>query len=226
MVKKIPINDDEQNQNITDSNSEKNEKQQHENQQSAKKQGNQKEKKQQAQAEHKNDDKKSKSSHSHKQQDKNVCQELEKKYEELDKKYNELNDRYLRLMAEYDNYRKRTLREKSDLIKTAAEKVLVDLLPVVDDFERALEHIDSANDIEALKEGVHLIYKRFQDFLTKEGVEEIEALGQPLDTDLHEAVQRVPAQDEDQKGKIVHVVQKGYKLNDKVIRHAKVVVAM
>ncbi len=154
------------------------------------------------------------------------CEELEQKAKELEKQLNLLNDKYLRLAAEYDNYRKRTLREKAELIKTAGENILVDILPVMDDFERALEHIDSATDIEALKEGVELIYKRFKDFLKQKGVEEIEALGQPLDTDLHEAVQQVPAQDESQKGKIVHVVQKGYKLNDKVIRHAKVVVAM
>ncbi len=154
------------------------------------------------------------------------CADIRKKAEEFEAKLKELSDKYLRLAAEYDNYRKRTMREKADLIKTAGENILVDLLPVVDDFERALEHIDSATDIEALKEGIHLIYKRFRDFLKQKGVEEIPAVGQPLDTDLHEAVQQVPAQSEDQKGKIVHVVQKGYKLNDKVIRHAKVVVAM
>ena len=222
MVKKIPINDDEQKQNITNSNSKENtDNKQVSNNKKEQDQSRQKQDKKADTTEHKE-----KSTQTHKQAKKDDCHKIEKKCEELEAKYNELNDRYLRLMAEYDNYRKRTLREKSDLIKTAAEKVLVDLLPVVDDFERALEHIDSANDIEALKEGVHLIYKRFQDFLIKEGVEEIEAIGKPLDTDLHEAIQRVPAQDESQKGKIVHVVQKGYKLNDKVIRHAKVVVAM
>ncbi len=154
------------------------------------------------------------------------CQELEEKVNELQNQLNELNDRYLRLAAEYDNYRKRTLKEKAELIKTAGEKVIVNLLPVMDDFERALEHIDRASDLEALKEGVKLIYNHFQKFLKQEGVEEIEALGKPLDTDLHEAVQQVPAESEEQKGKIVQVVQKGYKLNDKVIRHAKVIVAM
>ncbi len=153
----------------------------------------------------------------------NDCQE---KYKELEKKHKDLSDRYLRLAAEYDNYRKRTLKEKQELIKTAGEKVLIDLLPVIDDFERALEHIDKAQDIEALKQGVVLIYNHFQKFLKQQGVEEIDAMDKPLDTDLHEAVQQVPAQNEEQKGKIVHVIQKGYKLNDKVIRHAKVVVAM
>ncbi len=160
------------------------------------------------------------------QQEQTNCQELEKKVEELQAQLNELNDRYLRLAAEYDNYRKRTLKEKADLIKTAGEKVLVDLLPVIDDFDRALEHIEKASDIEALKEGVKLIYNHFQKFLKQQGVEEIQAVGEPLDTDLHEAIQQVPAENDEQKGKIVHVVQKGYKLNDKVIRHAKVVVAM
>ena len=195
MVKKIPINDDEQKQNITNSNSKENtDNKQVSNNKKEQDQSRQKQDKKANTTEHKE-----KSTQTHKQAKKDDCHKIEKKCEELETKYNELNDRYLRLMAEYDNYRKRTLREKSDLIKTAAEKVLVDLLPVVDDFERALEHIDSANDIEALKEGVHLIYKRFQDFLTKEGVEEIEAIGKPLDTDLHEAIQRVPAQDESQK---------------------------
>ncbi len=160
------------------------------------------------------------------QQAQTDCQVLEIKIKELEDKLNEQNDRYLRLAAEYDNYRKRTLKEKSDLIKTAGEKVLVDLLPVIDDFDLALEHIDKASDVEALKEGVKLIYNHFQKFLTQQGVEEIEALGKPLDTDLHEAIQQMPAQSDEEKGKIVKVVQKGYKLNDKVIRHAKVIVAM
>ena len=160
------------------------------------------------------------------QQAQTDCQVLEIKIKELEDKLNEQNDRYLRLAAEYDNYRKRTLKEKSDLIKTAGEKVLVDLLPVIDDFDLALEHIDKASDVEALKEGVKLIYNHFQKFLTQQGVQEIEALGKPLDTDLHEAIQQMPAQSDEEKGKIVKVVQKGYKLNDKVIRHAKVIVAM
>ncbi len=160
------------------------------------------------------------------QQKQTDCQQLEEKVKDLEAQLQELNDKYLRLAAEYDNYRKRTLKEKAELIKTAGEKVLVNLLPVIDDFDRALEHIDRASDIEALKEGVKLIYNHFQKFLKQQGVEEVEALGKPLDTDLHEAIQQVPAENEEQKGKIVNVVQKGYKLGDKVIRHAKVIVAM
>jgi len=154
------------------------------------------------------------------------CEQFEQEVKELQEKLNKLNDQYLRLAAEYDNYRKRTVKEKADLIKTAAEKVLVDLLPVIDDFERALEHIEKSEDIEALKDGVKLIYNHFQKFLKQQGVEEIEALGQQLNTDFHEAVQQVPVENQEQKGKIVHIVQKGYKLYDKVIRHAKVVVGM
>ena len=154
------------------------------------------------------------------------CEQFEQEVKELQEKLNKLNDQYLRLAAEYDNYRKRTVKEKADLIKTAAEKVLVDLLPVIDDFERAMEHIEKSEDIEALKDGVKLIYNHFQKFLKQQGVEEIEALGQQLNTDFHEAVQQVPVENQEQKGKIVHIVQKGYKLYDKVIRHAKVVVGM
>jgi len=156
----------------------------------------------------------------------NNCEQFEQEVKELQEKLNKLNDQYLRLAAEYDNYRKRTVKEKADLIKTAAEKVLVDLLPVIDDFERALEHIEKSEDIEALKDGVKLIYNHFQKFLKQQGVEEVDALGQQLNTDFHEAVQQVPVENQEQKGKIVHIVQKGYKLYDKVIRHAKVVVGM
>ena len=171
-------------------------------------------------------DTQTKAQHQNQNSDQEQCQEYIDAIKELESKLNELNDRYLRLAAEYDNYRKRTTKEKAELIKTAGEKVLVDLLPVVDDFERALEHIESAEDIEALKEGIFLIYNRFQDFLKKQGIEEIAAEGESYDPNLHEAIQQVPAQSEEQKGKIVKVIQKGYKLNDKIIRHAKVIVAM
>jgi molecular chaperone GrpE len=141
--------------------------------------------------------------------------------EELEK----LKDSYLRLMAEYDNYRKRTIKEKADLIKNGGEKVLIGLLPVVDDMQRALENIDKAKDLEAVKEGVDLIYQKFLSFFQQNGVKPIETIGEPFDDDLHEAVATVPAQEEDLKGKIIDNIQKGYTLNDKVIRHAKVVVA-
>ncbi len=145
--------------------------------------------------------------------------------ENCEEKYNELNDRYLRLIAEYDNFRKRTLKEKMDLVKNGGEDVLKNILPVVDNFERALKAIEESDDIKAVKEGIELIYKNFMDFLAQRGVKEIECVGLPLDTDLHEAVAQTPAQTEDQKGKIIDVVEKGYKLNEKVLRFAKVVIA-
>lgn len=143
---------------------------------------------------------------------------------ELQKKYDELNDRYLRLMAEFDNYRKRTLKEKMDLTKYAEEDVIKGILPVVDNMERAIKSLESATDINAVKEGIDLIYKKFQEFLEKRGIKEIEALHKELDTDLHEAVTKFAAPSDDLKGKIIDVIEKGYYLHDKVIRFAKVVV--
>lgn len=141
--------------------------------------------------------------------------------EELEK----LKDSYLRLMAEYDNYRKRTIKEKADLIKNGGEKILVGLLPVVDDIQRALENIDKAKDLDAVREGVDLIYQKFLSFLQQNGIKAIKTTGEPFDADFHEAIATVPVQEEDQKGKIIDNIQTGYTLNDKVIRHAKVVVA-
>ncbi|MDR1089521.1 MAG: nucleotide exchange factor GrpE [Prevotella sp.] len=140
-------------------------------------------------------------------------------------KYNELNNSYLRLNAEFDNYRKRTLKEKTDLLKSGSERVLVDVITVVDDFERALENISKTEDIEAVKEGVELIYNKFAGFLTKHGVKEIETVGHPFDPDKHEAITTVPAQSEEDKDKIVDSIEKGYMLDDKVIRYPKVIVA-
>jgi len=139
-------------------------------------------------------------------------------------KYLEMNDRYLRLSAEFDNYRKRTLKEKMELVKTAGEDLLVALLPVVDNFERAMKSIENTKDIDAVKEGIHLIYGRFAEFLSQKGVKEIASQSLQLDTDLHEAVTKIPAPAEELKGKIVDVIEKGYYLHDKVIRYAKVVV--
>lgn len=136
----------------------------------------------------------------------------------------ELNDKYLRLTAEYDNYRRRTLKEKMELSKTAGEEILQSFLPVVDDFDRALESIDESQDIEAVKEGIHLIYNKFTEVMQQQGVKEIEAKDQEFDTDKHEAVSKIPAPSEDMKGKVVDVVQKGYYLNDKILRFSKVVV--
>ncbi len=140
-------------------------------------------------------------------------------------KYNDLNDSYLRLNAEFDNYRKRTLKEKTELIKSGSERVLLDVIAVVDDFERALDNISKTEDLDAVKEGIELIYNKFINFLTKHGVKEIETIGQPFDTDKHEALTTVPAQSEEDKDKIVDSVQKGYTLDDKVIRYPKVIVA-
>jgi molecular chaperone GrpE len=137
----------------------------------------------------------------------------------------QLKDSHLRLMAEYDNYRKRTMKEKAELIKNGGEKVLVGLLPVVDDFQRALETIDKATDLGAVKEGVNLIFQKFLSFLQQNGVKPIEAVGQAFDPDFCEAVAAIPASTEAQKGQIIDDVQTGYTLYDKVIRHAKVVVA-
>lgn len=136
----------------------------------------------------------------------------------------EWRDKYVRLSAEFDNYRKRTLKEKMDLMSSAGEDVIKSLLPVMDDLERALAATEKASDVAAVREGVVLISNKLRDTLRGRGLAEIEAVGQELDTDFHEAVAKIPAQDEAQKGRIIDVVQKGYKLNDKVIRHSKVVV--
>lgn len=140
-------------------------------------------------------------------------------------KYNELNDAYLRINAEFDNYRKRTLKEKAELIRSGSERVLLDVIAVVDDFERALENIESAKDVDAVKEGVDLIYTKFKNFLSKHGVKEIDTIGHSFDTDKHEALTTVPSQSDEDKDKIVDCVQKGYSLDDKVIRFPKVIVA-
>ena len=137
----------------------------------------------------------------------------------------EQQDKHLRLMAEFDNYRKRTLKEKSDLIKTGGESVITNILPVVDDLDRALKALETAQDLAAVKEGMTLILTKFGQFLAQSGVKEVEASsGQAFDTDKHEAITNIPAPSEELKGKVVDVIQKGYYLHDKVIRFAKVVV--
>jgi molecular chaperone GrpE len=149
---------------------------------------------------------------------------LESRITELEAANKEMNDKYLRLSAEFDNYRKRTLRERMELIKTAGESVMMSILPVVDDFERAMQSIEQGMDFEATKEGILLIYNKFKEFNKQNGIAEIISTGEVFDTDLHEALTKIPAPSEDMKGKIVDVIQKGYYLNDKVIRFAKVVV--
>jgi len=140
--------------------------------------------------------------------------------DEMEKKFTEINDSYLRLHAEFDNYRKRTIREKAELLKNGNEKAILGVLPIIDDFERALPLLP-----EDAKEGVELIYNKFKSYLAQNGVKEIEAIGEPFDTERHEAVTTIPAQDKDQKDKVIDCIQKGYMLNDKVIRFAKVIVA-
>ncbi len=149
-----------------------------------------------------------------------LAQELGKAQETIE----EQKDKYLRLSAEFDNYRKRTMKEKAELILNGGEKSLSSILPVVDDFERAIKTMETATDVNAVKEGIELIYNKFLAVLAQNGVKVIETKDQPLDTDFHEAIAVIPAPSEAQKGKILDCVQTGYTLNDKVLRHAKVVV--
>lgn len=143
---------------------------------------------------------------------------------EAQEKMAELQDKYLRQAAEFDNYRKRTIKEKAELIKSAAEKLMVAELPVVDDMDRALENMEKGADAEACIEGFKLIAHKFKNILAQNGLEKIDTDGQDFDTDYHEAIALIPAPSEELKGKILDCVQQGYKLGDKVIRHAKVAV--
>ena len=151
-------------------------------------------------------------------------EQLEKELEDAQAVIEEQKDKYLRLSAEFDNYRKRTMKEKAELILNGGEKSISSILPVIDDFERAIKTMETAKDVKAVKEGVELIYNKFMAPLAQNGVKVIETKAQPLDTDYHEAIAVIPAPSEEQKGKILDCVQTGYTLNDKVIRHAKVVV--
>ena len=151
-------------------------------------------------------------------------EQLEKELEDAQAVIEEQKDKYLRLSAEFDNYRKRTMKEKAELILNGGEKSISSILPVIDDFERAIKTMETAKDVKAVKEGVELIYNKFMAVMAQNGVKVIETKDQPLDTDYHEAIAVIPAPSEEQKGKILDCVQTGYTLNDKVIRHAKVVV--
>lgn len=151
-------------------------------------------------------------------------EELEKKLEEAKIEKAELNDRFLRLFSEFDNYKKRVNKEKLDLLSTASEKVIVSLLPVLDDFERAIAANEKVEDTQAIKDGFILIYNKLLQLLKRFDVEEIKAVGEVFDTDFHEAVTHFPTDKEEDKGKVIDVTEKGYKLKDKVIRYAKVVV--
>ena len=147
-----------------------------------------------------------------------------KKSEELQKKVEELNDKYLRLYSEFDNFRKRTYKERLDLLKTASADTVASMLTIIDDFERAMKAADQSTDIEVIKEGNKLIYNKLKNILTQKGLEEIKAMGEKFDTDFHEAITNIPAPEEGLKGKVLDVTEKGYLLNGKVIRFAKVVV--
>lgn len=154
----------------------------------------------------------------------NETEKMEEELEKTKEALNEQKDKYLRLSAEFDNYRKRTMKEKAELILNGGEKTITSILPIVDDFERALKNMDSATDVAAIREGVELIYNKFLSVLAQNGVKPIETKEQDLNTDYHEAIAVIPAPQEELKGKILDCVQTGYTLNDKVIRHAKVVV--
>lgn len=142
----------------------------------------------------------------------------------LEEKLAEMQDRYLRIAAEFDNYRKRTLREKMEITKFAGEDLLLKLLPIMDDFDRALKHMEASPECQGVKDGINLIYTKFTDFLKQQGIKEIEALNSDFNVDLHEAIAKMPAPAEESRGKVMEVILKGYFLRDKVIRHSKVVV--
>lgn len=149
---------------------------------------------------------------------------LQEKIDELEINLAELNDKYLRLFSEFDNYRKRTNKERLDLLKSASEEVIIDLLPVIDDFERGIKAMQDNDALQTSVEGMQLIYNKLLNILTKKGLAPINSIGQAFDTDFHEAITNIPAPSEDLKGKVVDEIEKGYTLNDKVIRFAKVVV--
>lgn len=144
--------------------------------------------------------------------------------EKLRSEVEELNNKYLRLFAEFDNFKRRTTKERIELLQTAGKDVLVSLLPVLDDFERALRSIETATDVKPVKEGVELVHNKLHSILTQKGIKPMESKGTAFDADIHEAITNVPAPSEDLKGKVIDEVEKGYYLNDKVIRFAKVVV--
>jgi molecular chaperone GrpE len=142
----------------------------------------------------------------------------------IEEKLAEMQDKYIRLSAEFDNYRKRTLREKMDISKYAGENVLLGIIPLMDDFERALKHMDSSDECSALRDGINIIYGKFGEFLKQNGIKEIDSINCNFNVDLHEAVAKVQVDDAEKKGKVVDVILKGYYLQDKVLRFAKVVV--
>jgi molecular chaperone GrpE len=149
----------------------------------------------------------------------------EEKIAELEKQVEELKNQQLYKVAEFDNFRKRVMQEKAELIKNGGAKVITTLLPIIDDLERAQQNMDKYEDVEAVKEGLNLIIDKFFKLLAQEGLKKMDVVGQPFDSDLHEAIAMVPGQPDDQKGKVMDCMTAGYTLNDKVIRYAKVAVA-
>lgn len=151
-------------------------------------------------------------------------QEVASEAPSAEDKYNELNDKYLRLYSEFDNYRRRTTKERLELFKTASQDILTELIPVIDDFERAQKALNEKADFKVLKEGVDLVFNKFNNTLTSKGLKAFESKGKAFDPDFHEAVTKIPAPSKKLRGKVVDEIEKGYMLNDKVIRFAKVVV--
>lgn len=144
--------------------------------------------------------------------------------EKLQNELTEANNKYLRLYAEFDNYKRRTSKERVDLLQSAGKEVIGDLLTVLDDFERAQKAIETAQDVGPIKEGIDLVYQKLKSILTKKGLKEMNAVGEPFNADLHEAITKIPAPSEELEGKVIDEVERGYFLNDKVLRYAKVVV--
>jgi len=179
--------------------------------------------KEEAKGEKREDKKEGKKEDKKEKQSETSEQKLNKEIDELKKAQAEEKDRYLRLAAEFDNYRRRTAKERLELIETASESVIKSMLPIADDFERAIAVLKDSKDSDASKQGTELIYKKMMEMLKNSGVTVIEAIGKDLNTDEHEAIAQIPAKDPKQKGKIVEIAQQGYKLNGKVIRFAKVV---
>lgn len=151
---------------------------------------------------------------------------MEDKLAAAETKVAELQDKYLRQVAEFDNYRKRTIKEKAELILNGAEKTITAILPILDDMERALKNMDKMEDVAAVKEGVDLIFQKFVKILGEQGVKKIETENADFNTDLHEAIAQVPAPSDEMKGKIIDCVKTGYTLNEKVIRHSQVAVGL
>lgn len=154
----------------------------------------------------------------------NKVEALEKKMEELEQEISEAKDKYLRLFAEFDNYKKRTIKEKLEQMRTASQGLLQALLPVLDDFDRAKKSADDENSTEVFSDGVSLVYNKLNNVLKAKGLKEMETENQSFDPELHEAISEIPAPNEEMKGMIIDTIEKGYYLNEKIIRHAKVVV--